>query len=95
MLLGDQEAAFVTFDICWPDELNLYECFVAREYRRQGVGTEIIRFAADLGRQMGKKQLSIRARPLAEQSQADLIAWYTHQGLTPSTHDPEFLLMDL
>ena len=93
--LGDHEAAFMTFDIFLPNELNLYELFVATEYRGHGVGTAAIRFAADLGRRMGKAQLSIRARPLSGQSQDDLIAWYIRRGLTPRAEDPEFLMLNL
>jgi GNAT superfamily N-acetyltransferase len=93
--LGDHEAAFMTFDIFLPKELNLYELFVATEYRGHGVGTAAILFAADLGRRMGKAQLSIRARPLSEQSQDDLIAWYVRRGLTPTAEDPELLMLDL
>lgn len=93
--LGAQEAAFLTFDICWPNELNLYEVFVSAEHRRRGVGGAIIRFAADLGRRMGKPRLTVRARPLSAQSQDDLIAWYVRQGLISSPGDREFLVLDL
>jgi len=93
--LGDDEVAFLTFDIFLPDELNLYEIFVARRYRRQGVGSEVIRFAADLGRLMCKKRLSIWARPLSHQSQEDLIAWYVRRGLKPTEEDDELLVIDL
>jgi GNAT superfamily N-acetyltransferase len=92
---GDDEVAFLTFDIFLPDELNVYEIFVAKKYRRQGVGSEVIRFAADLGRFMCKKRLSIWARPLSDQSQEDLIAWYVRRGLKPTEDDHERLLMDL
>ncbi len=85
----------MTFDIFWPKELNLYELFVATKYRGHGVGTAAILFAADLGRRMGKAQLSIRATPLSEQSQDDLIAWYVRRGLTPTAEDPELLMLDL
>jgi GNAT superfamily N-acetyltransferase len=93
--LGEQDVAFLTFDIFWEDQLNLYEVFVASGYRRCGVGAAIIRFAADLARRMGKPRLTIRARPLSGQSQKDLIAWYIRQGLTPTPGEPEFLVMDI
>ena len=92
---GDRQVAFVTFDTCWEDELNLYEVFVARQYRGQVIGTVIVQFAADLGKQMGKPRLTIRARPLSDQSQSELIAWYVRRGLIPREGEPEFLVMEL
>jgi GNAT superfamily N-acetyltransferase len=89
--LDDSEAAYLTFDTCWEDQLNLYEVFVATAIRNQGVGTKIIRFALDLARKMGKPRLTVRPEPLSEQSKPDLIAWCTHQGFTPTAEDPQLL----
>lgn len=92
--LGGDEAAFLTFDIFWPDELNLYELFVATSYRGIGVGSAAVAFAIDLARTMRKPRLSIRAIPLSNQSQEDLIAWYRRRGLQPSADDPELLIIN-
>ena len=93
--MEEREAAFLTFDIFWDDQLNLYEIFVTKEMRGRGIGTEAILFAADLGRKLGKPRLTIRAISLSEQSQEDLIAWYRRRGLLPSADDPELLVMPL
>ena len=93
--MEEREAGFLTFDIFWPDQLNLYEIFVAKEMRGLGIGTQAILFAADLGRNLGKPRLTIRAHSLGGQSQEGLIAWYVSRGLSPSPEDSEFLIMEL
>ena len=92
--LGEQEAAFMTFDIFWENELNLYELFVATSCRGMGVGTAAVAFAINLAKTMRKPRLSIRAIPLSDQSQEQLIAWYVRRGLRPSADDPELLVID-
>ena len=89
VLLDENEAAYLSFDV-WLDELNLYEVFVAEVLRNQGIGTRIISFAIDLGKQMGKTRLTVRPRPLSDQPEADLVAWYLRRGFTP-TASPELL----
>jgi GNAT superfamily N-acetyltransferase len=93
--LDGQEAAFVTFDIFLTDELNLYEIVVAKDLRCRGVGSAAIIFAADLGREMGKSRLSIRAGKIGEQSKEELIGFYRRRGLAQSNDDPDLLELEL
>ncbi|MHB8301638.1 MAG: GNAT family N-acetyltransferase [Acidobacteriaceae bacterium] len=93
--LGDEEAAFITFDIFWPDELNLYEIVVAKHLRRRGVGASVIQFAADLARTMEKKRLSIRAGRIGEQTKDELISYYQRRGLVLSADQPDLLYLEV
>jgi hypothetical protein len=93
--LDEQEAAFVTFDIFWPQELNLYEVVVAKDLRRRGVCTAIIRFAANLAVEMGKFALTIRAGQIGEQTKSELIEFYKRRGLEPRSDDPDLLELKL
>ena len=89
--LDDQEAAYLSFDTFWEDQLNLYEVFVAEAVRNQGVGTEIIHFAAKLGRQMDKPRLTVLPEPLSEQPKGDLIGWYMRRGFKVAPDNSELL----
>ncbi len=91
----NQEAAFITFDIFFPDELNLYEIVVAKNLRGRGIGSVLILFAVDLARTMGKQRLSIRAGQIGEQTKDELIAYYKRRGLIPSTDDPDLLYFEV
>jgi GNAT superfamily N-acetyltransferase len=62
--LGDREAAYLSFDVFLPDEVNLYEVFVAREIRNHGVGSACIQFAVELTKRLGKSKLTVRPKPL-------------------------------
>jgi GNAT superfamily N-acetyltransferase len=89
--LGNREAAYLSFDTGWEDQLNLYEVFVAEAMRGQGVGTEIISFAIDLCREMGKPRLTVRPTPLSKQSMADLVAWYMRRGFKSAPEGSQLL----
>lgn len=89
--MGDREAAYLSFDIAWEDQLNLYEVFVAESMRGKGVGSATIRFAINLGRQMGKPRLTVKPGPLSDQSMADLVAWYMRRGFTHTPEGSQFL----
>ena len=89
--LGDREAAYLSFDVFLPDEVNLYEVFVARELRNRGAGSACIQFAIELTKKLGKSKLTVRPKPLSEQSKGDLIAWYMRHGFTPMADEPRLL----
>lgn len=89
--LDKKEAAYLSLDTFWDDQLNLYEIFVAESLRHQGVGTKCIRFAIDLGRQLGKPRLTVRPTPLSSQSKDELIAWYVRRGFVQAKDAPELL----
>jgi GNAT superfamily N-acetyltransferase len=85
--IGDQEAAYLSFDTFYTDQLNMYEIFVASNLWNMGIGTKIIEFAVELGKQMGKTRLTARPRPLSDQSLTDLITWYVNRGFTPDKNE--------
>jgi GNAT superfamily N-acetyltransferase len=89
--LGDREAAYLSFDVCWPDEVNLYEVFVERELRNLGVGSACIQFGVKLATKLGKSKLTVRPKPLSEQLKGDLIAWYMRRGFKPMANEPRLL----
>ena len=93
--LDGEEAAFFTFDIFLPGELNLYEVVVAKNFQSRGVCTKIINFAVDFARRAGKKTLTIRAGQIGEQTKPELIEFYKRRGLTPRKNDPELLELRL
>lgn len=90
-----QEVAYLSFDVFLPSEINLYEIFVAAQYRGQGIGCACILFAIDLGKQMGKERLSVRPEPLSEQSKEDLIEWYLRRGFVSKKGESGFLVLGL
>jgi ribosomal protein S18 acetylase RimI-like enzyme len=80
---GD-EVAFLWYDV-FPTEvyLVLYELFVARAFRRQGIGSELIQHAEALAIERGYKQILVRPEPLSdEMTREQLIAWYERLGFT-------------
>jgi GNAT superfamily N-acetyltransferase len=89
--LGDREAAYLSFDVFWPDQINLYEIFVVRDLRNHGIGSECIRFALELTKSLSKPKLTVWPRPLSDQSQDDLVAWYMRRGFTPMLDNSELL----
>ena len=90
--MGDREAAYLSFDIFWPDQLNLYEIFIVREFRSQRlVGPACVGFGVELARELHKPRLTVLPTPLSEQTTEELVGWYKRRGFTP-TDDPRGLL---
>jgi GNAT superfamily N-acetyltransferase len=89
--VDEQDAAYLSFDTFWGDQLNLYEIFVTETFRGQRVGSECILFAVDLARELGKSRVTVRPTPLSSQSKDDLIAWYVRRGFVPAKDAPELL----
>jgi GNAT superfamily N-acetyltransferase len=89
--LGDREAAYLSFDVFWPNQINLYEVFVASEIRNRGVGSACIRFAIGLTKELAKPRLTVLPTPLSDMSENDLIAWYLRRGFTRVADEPKLL----
>jgi GNAT superfamily N-acetyltransferase len=89
--LGEMEVAYLSFDAFWDDQINLYEIFVASDFRNRGVGCECIRFAIKLTRQLGKPRLTVRAGYLGGQSKAEVVEWYKRRGYTHVKGEQDFL----
>lgn len=88
---GEVEAAYLSFDIHWPDEINLYELWVVGELRGRGIGASCVRFAIELTKQFGKPRLSVRPGPLDGRSKAENRKWYRKQGFKPMKGEPDLL----
>ncbi len=88
---GEVEAAYLSFDIHWPAEINLYELWVVAELRDRGIGSECVRFAIELTKQLGKPRLSVRPGPLDGRTKADNRKWYRSRGFKPMKGEPDLL----
>jgi hypothetical protein len=77
-----QEVAFVSLDR-WPElgEMVLYEIFVPRELRRQGIGSAALSEVENTAINEGMFLIRLRPRPLdGGISEADLAKWYSQRG---------------
>lgn len=83
------EVAYLSFDLLPnADFLVLYELFVAKPFRRQGLGTEILRQAEAIAREHGRSRILIRPKPLAlDISREQLQLFYQERGYQPVTED--------
>jgi len=89
---GGNQVAILFFDLCVCDGLVLYELFVAKEYRRRGIGTALIREAEVVASSRGYSQLVLRPRPLEDGLSCEqLVRWYRARGFTPSVDRPDLL----
>lgn len=87
------EVAYLSFDLTRDGENNLYHLYVAKDFRKQGIATKCIEFAAEFTRQLGRSRLVVWPRPFGEKREADpkrrkkeqkeLEQWYIKRGFTP------------
>jgi GNAT superfamily N-acetyltransferase len=89
--LGESEAAYLSFDVFWDDRVNLYEIFVAAEFRGRGVGIECIRFAIKLTKELQKPRLTVQPGDIGGQSKDELRQWYIRRGFNPVKDEAELL----
>jgi GNAT superfamily N-acetyltransferase len=89
--LGESEAAYLSFDVFWGDQVNLYEVFVAAEFRTRGVGAECIRFAMKLTKELQKPRLTVKPGYIGGQSKDELRQWYIRRGFNPVKDEAELL----
>ena len=94
---GEIEVGFLSLDS--RRDLNclvLYEIFVPRELRHQGIGTQTILQVSRMAKQ--QEFSAIRVLPLAFENdwpQEELVSWYLSQGFTPIVEDSRELEMRL
>jgi GNAT superfamily N-acetyltransferase len=76
------EVSFLALDqIPGVDYLVLYEIFVRHEYRRRGVGTQLLREVESLAAALGYEKITLSPSPLEQgYPEAQLIAWYKEHG---------------
>lgn len=80
-----KEVAFLWYD-AFPDNdyLILYEIYVAKRFRWQGIGSELIRRSEQLARDLGYGRLFVLPKPLADGiTKEQLVKWYTDRGFVP------------
>lgn len=88
--MSGNEVAFLSYDLMRDDKnLVLYELFVASRFRRQGIGSELIRHSIRMATKLGYRQLLVRPKPLAEGiAQEELVCWYERCGFVPAPEQP-------
>lgn len=77
-----REVAFVSLDR-WPElgHIVLYEIFVPKELRRQGIGGAVLAEVESTAVKEGILLMRLRPKPLDKGiSQQDLADWYAHRG---------------
>jgi GNAT superfamily N-acetyltransferase len=91
---GSQEVAFVALDRHPQDSerLTLYEMFVPRALRRNGIGTRLLKEIERIARDEGYSSVHLCPEPLdAAYSREGLIAWYAERGYI-EIQDPKGLI---
>ncbi len=88
-----QEVAFISLDR-WPtpNYMVLYEIYVAKKMRRQGIGTAVLAEVENAAIKEGISKMLVCPRPLDQEiSQQGLVEWYAHLGyhLDANTNDME------
>src|ERR1700722_1570167 len=91
VLLSETEVAYLSFDVFWEDQVNLYEIFVASAFRNRGVGCECICFAIRFTRELGKPRLTVRPGDIGGQTKAEVREWYIRRGFIPVKDEPDLL----
>ncbi|WP_339139064.1 GNAT family N-acetyltransferase [Kerstersia gyiorum] len=88
---NDVEVAFLCYDNNPRYSSGfIYEIYVICEFRKQGLGSEILAYVESLAKKDGKS--AIRLEPRAFDRTLDegvLIAWYTRKGYSWATDDPK------
>lgn len=83
VLRGKEEVAFLSFDLIptW-DFLVLYEMYVAKPFRRQGIGTQILDLADDIARRHGRKSVvhTVGAPLDSDISHKKLVQYFLDRG---------------
>lgn len=91
------EVAYVDFDFDRPEGNNLYLLYVAKNFRNQGIGSECLKFAVQLTKDLGRPRLLVRPAPFgrkyknrAERKTAEkkLKQWYINHGFKPMRGKP-------
>lgn len=94
--LDGEEVAFVVLDL-WrpPRPMVIYEVFVDPEFRRKGIGANVLLKIEPIASEKGYSEIVLVPRPLTEEvSDEDLVRWYQKQGYDwkQGPDDPEPLL---
>lgn len=76
------EVAFLSLDIRPNVEyLVLYELFVPKEYRRQGIASQVLKDVEGVAKSLEYKKVTLNPSPLEkEHTKAELISWYKKRG---------------
>lgn len=81
VLLSGAEVAFLALDRWGTDFLVLYEFFIPRAFRGQGIGTNLMRKVECVAKEEGFGRLRLMPTPLDSGVKAErLVLWYQKQG---------------
>ena len=80
----DVEVAFIELDFNRREErLWISQIFVLKQYRNQGLGTEILKRIEDEAKGYGSKEIWLNPKPLDSTINASLLKkWYIKKGFT-------------
>ena len=87
---GDIELAFVSIDL-WPVDkpFVLYELFVARKQRNNGIGTSILQLIEKMAIAQGYRRIVLTPKPIdkdyAGSTQSQIVQWYEKRGYRPNS----------
>ncbi len=97
VLKGGREVAFLWYDLFPTDfYLVLYEIYVAKRFRGQGIGSELLHRTEDLAMKRGYNRVLIRPMPLSDGfGRERLIAWYQRHGFREKPDQPGTYLKDV
>jgi ribosomal protein S18 acetylase RimI-like enzyme len=79
----------------WPEEeyFYLYELFVAKRFRRKGIGSELVRLSLRKAMDLGYNGVKVQPKPLDDDiTQEQLVSWYENLGFTRMPDHPEFFV---
>ncbi len=90
--LNQSEVGFLAVDFIPPPQtFVIYQLFVLEDYRRRGVGTELLQKAEDMALNAGNNIVRLEAKPLdAIITRNELRSFYKKRGYHPETGSEYF-----
>lgn len=82
VFIDEIEAALLSYED-WSDRFEgfIYEIYVLEEYRKNGLGTKLLKFAENKARLLKCNKIFLEPRPLDKNVTSEfLVSWYGKQG---------------
>jgi len=97
VLNAGREVAFLWYDLFPTDfYLVLYEMYVAKRFRGQGIGSELLLRTEDLAMKRGYNRVLVRPMPLSDGiGRERLIGWYERRGYREMPDQLEIYVKDV
>jgi len=96
VLKAGREVAFLWYDLFPTDfYVVLYEMYVAKRFRGQGIGSELLLRTEDLAMKRVYKRVLVRPMPLSDGiGRERLIGWYERHGFREMQDQPGIYVKD-